>query len=369
MRLPLRGEQSVNVDEEQTQRMLHYAIDQGVNYVDTAYTYHGGVSELVVGRALQNGYRERVKLATKLPQWLVAETKDFDKYLNEQLDKLQTEHIDFYLVHALGQDSWQKMRELDLFSWAERAKRDGRIGQLGFSSHAGYETFVDIVDGYDDWAFCQIQYNFMDVDTQAGTQGLQYAAAKGLAVVIMEPLLGGRLVDPPERVQAIWDEAPVERSSVDWALRWLWNQPEVSVVLSGMSAMTHVEENVASADASGQDTLSDEELALYGRVRKAYQDLCPIPCTECKYCMPCPEGVNIPFNLLYFNRGVLYGNVQRSRFRYRGRPQSQLAISCVGCRECEDKCPQSILISEWMPLVHEVLAEGGDYDPERYPQS
>jgi hypothetical protein len=367
MRLPQRGEQSVDVDEEETQRMLRHAIDHGVNYVDTAYSYHGGASELVVGRVLQNGYRQKVRLATKMPHWLVAEAKDFDRYLNEQLDRLQAEHIDFYLIHNLNQDSWRKMRELDVFSWAEAAKRDGRIGQLGFSSHTDCETFVEILDAYDDWGLCQIQYNFMDVATQAGIAGLRYAAAKGLPVIIMEPLLGGRLVNPPQQIQVIWDEAPVERSPVDWALQWLWNQSEVSVVLSGMSAMSHVQENLVSADASGIGILSDEELALFSRVQKAYQDLCPIPCTGCRYCMPCPEGVNIPFNLLYFNRGLLYNNVQKPRIRYRVRAERQLASACVACRVCEDKCPQGIPISEWMPVVHEVLGEDQDYEPERYP--
>ena len=234
MRLPTGGT-SADINEAEATRMLHAAIDRGVNYVDTAYTYHGGQSEYFVGRALKAGnYRSRVRLATKLPPWKVETAQDFDRLLNEQLAKLQTDYIDFYLLHALGKESWHKVRDLGVIAWAEGALADGRVRHLGFSFHDNYEAFQEIVDAYD-WTFCQIQYNYMDVEHQAGTRGLQYAASKGLGVVIMEPLLGGRLVNPPAPVQSLWDSAPQQRSSAGWALRWLWNQPEVSVVLSGMT--------------------------------------------------------------------------------------------------------------------------------------
>jgi hypothetical protein len=341
--------------------MLHYAIDHGVNYVDTAYPYHEGNSELVVGRALKGGYREKVRLATKLPCWKVEAAEDFDKYLNEQLEKLQTDHIDFYLLHALNEKSWHKMRDLGALKWAEGAIADGRIGHLGFSFHDKYEVFQEIIDAYDGWTFCQIQHNYMDIENQAGTKGLQYAASRGLAVVIMEPILGGRLVNPPQPIQDLWNTSARKRAPADWALQWLWNQPEVSVVLSGMSTMEQVEENVASADVSDVNTLTAEELALFDRVREKYQGLCPIPCTECGYCVPCPNGVDIPRNFVVYNQGVMYDKADHSRMAYNWIPEEARASACAQCRECEDKCPQSISISEWMVHVHEVLGEGQPY--------
>jgi predicted aldo/keto reductase-like oxidoreductase len=224
MRLPRIDDDPAQIDEPEATRMVRYAIDQGVNYVDTAYPYHRETSETFLGRALQDGYRERVKLATKLPCWKVETFDDFDRYLNEQLAKLQTDHIDFYLLHALNKETWPKMRDLGALRWAEGAQADGRIGHLGFSFHDKYEVFQEIVDATDLWMFCQIQYNYMDVEEQAGTKGLQYAAGKGLAVVIMEPLRGGRLTQyVPPAVQQIWDSAPVRRSPADFALQWLWN--------------------------------------------------------------------------------------------------------------------------------------------------
>ena len=361
MRLPTQGEDSKNIDEPEATRMLRYAIDQGLNYVDTAYPYHGGNSELFVGRALQDGYRERVKLATKLPCWKVKASEDFDRYLDEQLVKLQTDHIDFYLLHALNKDSWQKMRDLEVLKRAEGALADGRIRYLGFSFHDEYEVFQEIVDAYD-WTFCQIQYNYMDIENQAGTKGLRHAAAKGLAVVIMEPLLGGKLVNSPDPIQALWDSAAAKRAPAGWALQWLWNQPEVAVVLSGMTAMQHVEENVASAGVSGTGTLTSDELALFDQVRKKYDELCPIPCTKCGYCMPCPNGVDIPRNFGAYNVGVMYEKPDAAREEYNNWiDEEKRASACIQCRECEEKCPQSILISEWMPIVHQVLGEDQPY--------
>ncbi|MDY6875515.1 MAG: aldo/keto reductase [Chloroflexota bacterium] len=362
MRLPTKGEGNSNIDEAEATRMLYYAIDRGVNYLDTAYPYHRGNSERFLGRALKGGYRDRVRLATKLPCWLVETSQDFDKYLNEQLQKLQTDYVDFYLLHGLNQDRWQKMSALDVLEWAERAIADGRIGYLGFSFHDKYEVFKEIVDAYDGWTFCQIQHNYMDIENQAGTKGLKYAASKGLAVVIMEPILGGRLVSPPQPIQDLWDTAAQKRTPADWALQWLWNQPEVSVVLSGMSTMEQVEQNVASANESAINVLAPDELALIAQVRDKYQKLCPIPCTQCRYCMPCPNGVNIPRNFEIYNQGVMYDKPDHAREAYNTwLPEDERASACIQCRECEEKCPQSIPISEWMVRVHEVLGEGQPY--------
>jgi hypothetical protein len=356
MRLPTENGKE-DIDEAQATEMLRYAIDNGVNYVDTAYPYHGGNSEPFVGRALQDGYREKVRVATKMPSWKIEGREDFDRYLNEQLERLQTEHVDFYLLHALREDSWHKLRNLDVLDWAEGAIEDGRVGHLGFSFHDDYEVFKEIVDAYD-WTFCQIQYNYMDIENQAGTRGLKYAASRGLAVVIMEPLLGGKLVDPPESVQEIWNQSPTTRSPADWALQWLWHQPEVSVVLSGMSTMDHVVENVTSADRSRTGILTADELTIIERVREKYEELCPIPCTQCGYCMPCPNELDIPRNFEIYNQLAIYDADEWAQWAYDELAEEKRASSCIACLECEDKCPQAIPISDWMVHVHEVLGEG-----------
>jgi predicted aldo/keto reductase-like oxidoreductase len=224
MRLPVLDNDFGKIDEPEATRMVRHAIDHGVNYVDTAYPYHRGTSEGFLGRALQDGYRQRIKLATKLPCWKVEKPEDFDLLLNEQLERLQTSYIDFYLLHSLDGESWPKVRDQGALPWAEKALADGRIRYFGFSFHDKYEVFQEIVDASDLWAFCQIQYNLMDVEEQAGTKGLKYAAGKGLAVVIMEPLRGGALArNAPPAVQALWDSVPVRRTPADWALQWVWN--------------------------------------------------------------------------------------------------------------------------------------------------
>lgn len=362
MRLPTVGGDRSQIDEALATRMVRYAIDNGVNYLDTAYPYHGGESERFLGRALQDGYREKMRLATKLPVRMVERTEDFDRFLNEQLSKLQTEQIDYYLFHGLRAPRWQTVQELGLLREAERALADGRIRYLGFSFHDSFELFKEILDSYDGWTFCQFQYNYMNEEYQAGTAGLEYAASKGLATVIMEPLLGGKLANPPAPVQALWDSASQQRSGVEWALQWLWNKPEVSVVLSGMSAMAHVEENVASAERSGVGLLGEEELALVEQVRQQYEALCPIPCTGCGYCMPCPNGVDIPRVFATFNNGVMYNAFDEARHRYVRMSEESRASACIACQQCEDLCPQDIPISEWMTVVEQVLGEGRAYE-------
>ncbi len=363
MRFPTLNDDYAKIDEPEATRMLHYAIDHGLNYLDTAYPYHGGNSELFVGRALKNGYRKRVRLATKMPCWLVETTADFDKYLNEQLGKLQTDPIDFYLLHTLNEKRWTQVRDLGVLDWAERAITDGRIGHIGFSFHDKYEVFQGIVDAYDGWTFCQIQYNYMDVEEQAGTKGLRYAAARGLAVVIMEPLLGGRLANPPAVVQEIWDDAPAKRAPADWALQWLWNQPEVSVVLSGMSAMQHVTENIASAETATVNALTEAELAIVDRVRAKYQEICPVPCTRCEYCLPCPNGIRIPRLFALLNDGVMHNRIEDARRQYEQLSAEEKADVCVQCRQCEPLCPQRIPISDWLIRVDAILGQGQPYRP------
>ncbi|TFG72666.1 MAG: aldo/keto reductase [Anaerolineales bacterium] len=362
MRLPTIGEDRANIDEEKATAMVRYAIDHGVNYLDTAYPYHGGESERFVGRVLKDGYREKVHLATKMPMWAIQDTSDPDRILNEQLEKLQVEYIDFYLFHGLRKPRWETVKQFDLLGWAEKVLADGKIKHLGFSFHDNFDVFKEIIDSTDLWTFCQVQYNYVDINNQAGRKGVQYAASQGLGVVVMEPLLGGRLVDPPDPVKVIWDSAPVSRKPADWALQWVWNQPEISVVLSGMNTMQHVTENVVSASNSGIGSLTSEELAIVDTVRVKYEELCPIPCTKCEYCLPCSVELNIPRLFDTLNRGVMFNKLDEARERYARLSPEQRASACIQCRECESKCPQSIPISEWMVHLDEILEQGMDFD-------
>ena len=362
MRLPIVGTDSTAIDEPEATRMLRHAIDQGVNYVDTAYNYHGGNSERFLSRALQDGYRQKVYLADKMPVWLAKKAGDFDRLFDEQLERLQVEHIDFYLLHSLNHETWRKAHKLGVLKWGEGLIRQGKIGYLGFSFHDTYEVFQEIVDAYDGWHFCQIQYNYLDVDVQAGTKGLRYAADRGLGVVVMEPLRGGRLAAPPPAMREVLDSAPTKRTPADWGLQWVWNQPEVSVVLSGMATMQHVVENLASAERSGPGVLSPDDLALLDRAREALQGLCPIPCTECRYCMPCPNGVLIPIMLGLYNLAIGQDELEMARDRYRRFGEAARASACIECGECEELCPQGIPISEWMPKIDAVLGQGKDPD-------
>ena len=357
MRLPTVSGEPDKIDEPEATRMLRYAIDQGVNYVDTAWGYHRSESEPFVGRVLADGYRARVKVATKLPHWKVEKPEDFDQLLDEQTERLQGPP-DFYLIHALGAESWAKVRDFGVLAWAERAMAAGRFGRLGFSFHDNVAAFKEIVDGYDNWALAQIQYNYVDENVQAGREGLHYAAARGLAVVVMEPLRGGLLANtPPEPVQALWRTTHSDRSPAEWALQWLWDQPEVSLLLSGMSTFQQVAENVASAERSGVGALTADEVALVGQVRDQYAALSAIPCTDCKYCQPCPNDVAIPRIFELYNQAVMYNarDPMHSAYTHWVREEER-ADNCIECGECETKCPQEIDIIEWLKKAHQLLA-------------
>lgn len=359
MRFPM---QDGKIDEARAIRQIRSAIDRGVNYLDTAWPYHGGESEIIVGKALKDGYRDKVKLATKLPSWLIESPADLDRFLDAQLKKLGTDRIDYYLVHALDGSSWDKMVGHGVAEFLDRAKADGRIVNAGFSFHGLAPDFTRIVDGYP-WVFCQIQFNYLDQQFQAGAEGLYYAAERGLGVIVMEPLRGGNLglPVPPAAVQAIWDEAALRRTPVDWALSWVLNHPEVTLLLSGMNEEAHIEENLAIAEKALPGCLSAEELALVERVGEAYQGLMKVSCTGCGYCMPCPVGVDIPGSFDCFNKSHMFGNVQEARFIYALRMSNELlrstpayASNCISCGACLDKCPQQIRIPE---LLAEVAAE------------
>ncbi len=360
MRLPVVDNDPALIDEEKAMVMIRHAIDSGVNYVDTAFGYHQEQSEPFVGRALKDGYRDKVRLATKMPSWLVKEAADFDRLLEQQMTRLDVNHLDFYLLHGLSAKSWKNYQELDVFTWAEKRMAEGLFDHLCFSFHDAYPVFESIVNGYDNWTMAQIQYNYIDVDYQAGRKGMQLAADRGLAVVVMEPLRGGRIAKnpPPDGVAKVWGKSQQDWTPAARALHWVWDQPEVSTALSGMSTTDQVEENLALADQSAIGILSSEEKSLYQEVCEVYNSLMPIPCTQCEYCLPCPSDVAIPRVFETYNDGEAYDAWDRSRLVYREffKPENR-ADQCVECGECEEACPQNIKIIEWLARAHERLVE------------
>ena len=365
MRLPTTEDGTI--DEKRATLQVRYAIDHGVNYVDTAWPYHMGQSEPFLGRALADGYREKVKVATKLPSWLVDSREDMDSFLNAQLKKLQTDHIDYYLVHGLAGELWDKMEALDIIDFLDKAKSDGRIINAGFSFHGSIVDFKRIVDAYP-WIFCQIQYNFMDENNQAGTEGLKYAASKDLGIIVMEPLLGGNLANrvPPE-VKEIWNEASVKRTPAEWALRWVWNHPEVTVVLSGMNEEIQVEENLKIADEAYPNSLTEAELQLVKRVEQKYRELMKTGCTGCRYCSPCPSGVDIATCFEIYDNFFLTGNEKEAKLQYAAKPGGVIrgdvtsyASQCTECGQCIEKCPQHLDIPTFLKSVAQEF-EGKDH--------
>ncbi|MFB6291715.1 MAG: aldo/keto reductase [Candidatus Bipolaricaulia bacterium] len=355
MRLPTKGDDSGNIDEEKAIKMVRYAIDHGVNYIDTAWPYHDGNSEEFVAKVLKDGYREKVRLATKLPSWLIEEPGDMDEYLEKQLDRLEVDQIDYYLLHGLNRERWENYKKVGVREWLDKVQSEGKIGHPGFSFHDDLDLFKEIVDSYD-WTFCQIQYNYLDRDFQAGMEGLQYAGSQGLAVVIMEPLRGGKLAaEPPEEIKNILSESEQERGPVSWALNWLWSQPEVSVVLSGMSKMEQVKQNVELASNSRVGKFSERENQVMERAAKKYREISPVGCTGCNYCTPCPNGVQIPTNFQLYNEAEVYGKFEENKERYyEFLDEDGRASACVACGECEEACPQNLEIID-------LLAETANY--------
>jgi predicted aldo/keto reductase-like oxidoreductase len=356
MRLPILDGDDSKIDEPKAIELIRYAADQGVNYLDTAYNYHQGRSEEVLGRALRDGYRARVKLATKMPVWKAQKKEDFQTLLEEQLSRLSTERIDFYLLHGLGSKSWPKVRDLGVMEWAEKRKRSGEIGEIGFSFHDSLEAFRAIVDDYG-WSFCLIQYNYMGIADQAGRAGLEYASSRGMAVLVMGPLKGGRLAGAPAKVKSIWAQAETQRSPAAWALRWVWNHPQVTVALSGMGDLKELKENLAAAEEAGVNVMSEEELRTIDQVRAAYAESMAVNCTECKYCLPCPTGVEISRIFSIYNDAERFENYGDPAFAYRYflKPE-QRAEACNQCGECEDKCPQGLPIREWLGKISQAFS-------------
>jgi predicted aldo/keto reductase-like oxidoreductase len=354
MRFPMNGNL---VDEKTAIHMLRSAIDSGVNYVDTAYLYHEGESEVITGKALGEGYRDKTFLATKSPLWIVEKPEDFDRYLADQLKKLNTDHIDFYLLHNIRKENWQtKVLNFNLYERALAAKKAGKVSYVGFSFHDDFDTFKTVVDHYP-WDFCQIQLNYMDIAYQAGLGGLKYAAKKGLGVVIMEPLKGGNLAVIPPAVQEVFDRAENKRTPVGWALDYLWDMPEVSTVLSGMSSPAQTEENIMYAARSRTGCLNAEEKKIMTEAQNAFKKITAIPCTACNYCMPCPNNIAIPYSFTAYNDYHM-GNTERAKRYYSDVLWrfGKLPSECTACSECERLCPQGLKISSLLSDVHKLFA-------------
>lgn len=342
------------IDMERTEKQILMAIDEGINYFDTAYIYSG--SEAALGEILEkNQVRDKIKIATKLPHYLVKNKAGFEKIFKEELKRLRTDRVDYYLMHMLGDvKSWERLQKLGVEQWLQEKKAAGQIGQVGFSYHGNSDMFCRVLDLYD-WDFCQIQYNYLDEHTQAGRKGLHYAYSKGIPVIIMEPLRGGRLVDKlPEKAKDIIANYPVKRTPAQWGLHWLWDQKEVTMVLSGMNSEEMIRENIATADASEIGFLGEEDRALYTQVVQAIHETVKVGCTACGYCQPCPKGVDIPGIFAIYNR--FYGEKKKSaRKEYLRcttlKHTSTAASQCIGCGKCESHCPQQIAIRDTLKDV------------------
>ena len=333
------------IDEGKAISLIRRAIDGGVNYIDTAYVYLDRTSEIVLGKALLDGYRDKVTIATKMPMEKVHDRASMEALLEEELNKLQTDHIDFYLMHGINKEKWEYFKKIGAPEFFDDMKKEGKIRFKCFSFHGPYEDFEYIIKD-SDWDMVQIQYNFMDIDNQAGTKGLELAGSLGIPVVIMEGLLGGRLANAPDNVQALYNSFPVKRSAVEWAFRWLCDHPEVATVLSGCNEAEQIDDNLRIFDTVEAGIMTDEEHELIDKVREAYISRTKIQCTGCRYCMPCPQGVNIPAIFSAWNNASLYGVNPADDWGFRRfvLEAGATADKCAACGACEKKCPQHLQI-------------------------
>ena len=337
------------IDFEKAEREVLLAIEQGVNYFDTAYVYPG--SEECLGKILEkNACRDKVCIATKLPQYMTRSLASIDKTFNEELSRLRTDHIDYYLMHMFTDlAEWERLKALGIEDWIERQKAEGRIRNIGFSYHGETEMFLKILDAYD-WDFCQIQYNYLDEHTQAGRRGLQAAAGKGIPVVIMEPLRGGKLVNLPEKAKQALAAGGHGYTPAELGLRWLWNQPEVTCVLSGMNSEDMVNENIRIASEAVPGHFKEEDFRIIEEIKKIIREREKVGCTGCRYCMPCPKGVEIPSIFYYYNLMYIDKTKASARFEFAQnlgiRREPGFASQCVGCGKCGQHCPQQIPIRE-----------------------
>lgn len=346
------------IDIDKAEQEIMAAYEAGVNYYDTAYIY--GDSEATIGKIFEkNGIREKIKIATKLPHYIIKSREDAEKYFNEELRRLKTDYVDYYLMHMLTDvKTWERLGEIGIHDWIREKKESGAIRQIGFSYHGNSDMFCQLIDAYD-WEFCQIQYNYLDEHSQAGRTGLNYAATKGIPVVIMEPLRGGRLANNlPENAQKLFVDYEIKRTPAEWAFRWLWNQPEVTCVLSGMNSIEMVQENVKNADTSRVGEFTEKEEKLLKNVVKAINEKMKVGCTGCGYCMPCPKKVDIPGTFAIYNKRYVDGK-RKAFLEYMLctvlRKDSTSASNCVECGKCEKHCPQHIEIRRELKNARKAL--------------
>lgn len=356
MRLPVR---MGSINQKLAEKQIMYALGQGVNYFDTAVPYHNGKSEPFLGKTLSNnGCRDKVKIATKLPHWRTNSKADMDRILDESLLKLKTDRIDYYLIHGLSGEAWEEAKRNGVIEFLDDALKKGKIINAGFSFHGLAEEFNGIVDDYD-WTFCQIQYNYLDTQNQAGTAGLKYAASKDIAAIIMEPLRGGNLAKtPPPTVKDIWAKADHKKTPVGWSLGWIWNHPEVTVVLSGMNNDDHISENLTLAEKALPNSFSDKENQLVEEAAAEFRRVMKVGCTGCQYCMPCPAGVNIPSCFDWYNsRHVFKDKKAKLWYLFQNggiiTKKPTLASVCAQCEECLEKCPQHLPIPDLLNDIQE----------------
>ena len=352
MRLPTLGGKADRIDYPKATEQLHYAIDHGVNFVDTAYFYHAAVfgqrgqSEVFLGEALSGGWREKVHLATKMPVFLIRQREQMDAFIKEQLERLKTDYLDFYLLHGLDGSTWDRMCDLGVREFLDKKKAEGKFKHPAFSFHGKVEDFIRICNEYD-WAYAQIQYNYMDIAFQAGYSGLKYATDKGMGVVVMEPLRGGKLAQnlAPEMV-SVFNASTIKRSPAEWALRYVWNEPGISSLLSGMNSLEQVKENIRSAESGLANSLDKDELLIFDKLRNAMGTRKKADCTACRYCMPCASGVDIPGVLDAINNAAVWNDPNPWITGY--LLVDGKAGKCTDCKACEDICPQKLPLSSLM---------------------
>jgi uncharacterized protein len=346
MRLPQTSDGKV--DEAAAIALIRKAIDNGINYVDTAYMYHDGDSEVITGKALKDGYREKVFLADKMPVWMAKDPEGMAAIFETQLQRLGTSVIDMYLIHNLTVGIWERCQKFDVLGYLEEQKRLGRIHHIGFSFHDELPFFKELIDAYP-WDFCQIQLNYMDKKYQAGLEGLQYAESKGIPVIVMEPLKGGKLTDRiPPAIETIWAKAETKRSPADWAFRWVADLPGILTILSGMSAESQLDENLNIFSEMSAPLLTEEEHQRIDRVSTLYNELIPYSCTACKYCMPCPQKIDIPSFIELFNEWHVYEQNPKVMVNFGWWFPKYKPSLCTGCKVCEGLCPQHLPISKIM---------------------
>lgn len=355
MRLPVVDGDYGKINEAEAIHMIRYALDNGINYIDTAYPYHEENSETLVGKALRDGYRDKAILVSKSPVWKVEKYQDFEKYLDEQLEKLQTSYLDIYLLHALNKKRWTAIEALGCLTFLDEMIKKGKIKAAAFSIHDDYDCFKTIINAYP-WHMSMIQMNYMDVDSQTTVKAIEYAQSKGISIAIMEPLKGGQLANLPPSINRLWHQDPKEQRPVYRALKWAANFENVKVVLSGMSSLDQIIENISYSDDFKVDALTPEEVSTYIRVKETLDERVMISCTDCKYCMPCPSGVNIPGNFKLFNLSYMYEDldVRKKTYGEKFKPEER-ADGCTACGACEPLCPQNIKIIEALKDVHKRL--------------